>query len=154
MPMEVHDPLFNIAIKLYCMLVSEQFLFWLYLQNWAGSALWKFLYLKMASMSLIRAQNSCGSKKISLKEEAVWILLFWPLNEHSNLNIDFTKQNINFSEIKPTLPKFILLQEKQWCDLYIYINLSRNFVQNRFHSNMTSYGPKGAITKSMYFVKL
>ena len=42
------------------MLVSEQFPFWLYLQNWAGSALWKFLYLKMALMSLIRAQNSCA----------------------------------------------------------------------------------------------
>ena len=49
-------------IKLYGMLVSEQFLFWLYLHNWAGSALWKFLYLKMALMSLIRAQNSCGKQ--------------------------------------------------------------------------------------------
>ena len=47
------------------MLVSEQFLFWLYLQNWAGSALWKFLYLKMALMSFIRAQNSCERHMIT-----------------------------------------------------------------------------------------
>ena len=40
--------LYTPYIKLYGMLVSEQFLFWLYLQNWAGAALWKFLYLKMA----------------------------------------------------------------------------------------------------------
>ena len=42
------------------MLVSEQFLFWLYLQYWAGAAPWKFLYLEMTLLSLIRAQNSCG----------------------------------------------------------------------------------------------
>ena len=46
-------------IKLYGMLVLEQLLFWLYHQNLAGAALWKFLYLKMALWSLIRAQNSC-----------------------------------------------------------------------------------------------
>ena len=34
--------------KPYGMLVSEQFLFWLYLKNWVGAALLKFLHLKTA----------------------------------------------------------------------------------------------------------
>ena len=53
--------MYTLKIKLNGMLVSVQFLFWLYLQNWAGAALLRFWYLKMALLSLIRAQNSCGS---------------------------------------------------------------------------------------------
>ena len=69
------------------MLVSEQFLFWLYIQNWAGSALWKFLYLKMALMSLIQAKNSCG-KSLMFSMQYIELKVLFIFNDKKKKKIE------------------------------------------------------------------